>query len=245
MNNRYDRDRDDERERSERSWQQGDRPRGQSYRDSDWRERFHGEPAQQRGVYRERVWTRDPTSGNVYGYENDRRVGGQHFNEGDESRDSWRSAEPRSREHDAQWRANQINRSPENYRNWYPAGLPSQYGKGPKGYTRSDARIREDVCDRLTDDDQVDASDITVTVKDAEVTLEGSVSDRHIKHRAEDITAAVSGVRDVTNRLRARKGIFAELGDKIKGDDESEHRGHRGEGPRGKVANGEQGSSVR
>ena len=78
-------------------------------------------------------------------------------------------------------------------------------GKGPKGYTRSDERIREDVSDRLSDDDEVDASDITVTVSNAEVRLEGSVSDRHSKHRAEDIAESVSGVRDVSNHLRTRK----------------------------------------
>jgi hypothetical protein len=241
MNNRYDRDPYDDRERDERSWLEGERPRGQSYRDRDYREpgyrdyddrnqRGPGEP--RRDMSRERVWTRDTESGNPYGYWRDRQLGGR-FNEGDESHDSWRSGGPRRFEHDTQWRANQINRSRENYRNWYPAGLPSQYGKGPKGYVRSDARIREDVCDRLTDDDEVDASDISVTVREAEVTLEGSVSDRHIKHRAEEIAEAVSGVRDVTNRLRPRKGVFQELGDKIKGEDDAEHRGHRGDGPRG------------
>jgi osmotically-inducible protein OsmY len=107
-----------------------------------------------------------------------------------------------------------------------------QTGKGPKGYVRSDERIREDVCDRLSEDDDVDASDITVTVKAGEVTLEGTVVDRHAKHRAEDITESVSGVRDVTNRLRARKGLFQEIGDKLTGEGEREHHGHSGSGTR-------------
>ena len=37
-------------------------------------------------------------------------------------------------------------------------------GRGPRGYTRSDERIREDVNDRLTDDGWLDASDIDVQV---------------------------------------------------------------------------------
>ena len=37
-------------------------------------------------------------------------------------------------------------------------------GRGPKGYTRSDERIREDVNDRLSDDPFVDASEIEVMV---------------------------------------------------------------------------------
>lgn len=113
-----------------------------------------------------------------------------------------------------------------------------QTGKGPKGYVRSDERIREDVCDRLSEDDEVDAGDITVTVKGGEVTLEGTVTDRRSKHRAEDITDSVSGVREVTNRLRTRKGLIEEIGDKLKGEDDREHRGHSGSGTRNSPAGG-------
>jgi osmotically-inducible protein OsmY len=105
------------------------------------------------------------------------------------------------------------------------------FGKGPKGYTRSDDRIREDVCDRLSYDDELDASDITVSVADGEVTLEGTVPDRRSKHRAEDISDAVHGVRDVHNRLKARKGLMQEVGDRLMGREEEEH-GHAGSGTR-------------
>jgi hypothetical protein len=76
------------------------------------------------------------------------------------------------------------------------------YGKGPKGYTRSDDRLREDVSDRLTEDPEIDASGLTVTVKEAEITLDGTVPERHMKRRAEDIAEGVMGVRQVHNRLR-------------------------------------------
>ena len=75
-------------------------------------------------------------------------------------------------------------------------------GKGPVGYTRSDERIREAACEALTEDDQVDASDIEVAVHDGEVTLTGVVTDRHAKRFAEDCVWRVSGVRDVQNQLR-------------------------------------------
>ena len=75
-------------------------------------------------------------------------------------------------------------------------------GKGPSGYTRSDERIREDVCDRLTDDPYVDATNIEVTVQGGEVTLSGLVERREVKRRAEDLAERVSGVRDINNRLR-------------------------------------------
>lgn len=77
-------------------------------------------------------------------------------------------------------------------------------GKGPKGYRRSDARIQEDVSDRLTEDPDVDASDITVTVKEGEVTLDGHVDTRFAKRRAEDCADDVSGVTHVQNNLRVR-----------------------------------------
>ncbi len=75
-------------------------------------------------------------------------------------------------------------------------------GRGPKGYKRSDERIREDVNDRLTHDSWVDASEIEVQVKDGEVTLTGTVSSRDEKRRAEDAIENVSGIREVHNQLR-------------------------------------------
>lgn len=203
-----------------------------------------------RGYYQESAWARDPSSGNLYGYEYSTRVDPRRFNAGDESGDRWRS------------NANDQNRRFDIDRGWYTPGtsgygndtgarnyqdgrfrsrenqgrdFQSQFGRGPKGYTRSDERIREDICDRLSDDDEVDARDITVTVKNAEVTLEGTVSDRRSKHRAEDIAESVSGVKEVSNHLRARKGLLQELGDKISGDDDAEHHGHRGTGTRNSV----------
>ncbi len=75
-------------------------------------------------------------------------------------------------------------------------------GRGPKGYSRSDERIRDDVNDRLTDDPHIDASDIEVTVQNREVTLSGTVNSRFEKRHAEDIAESVSGVTHVQNSLR-------------------------------------------
>jgi osmotically-inducible protein OsmY len=79
-------------------------------------------------------------------------------------------------------------------------------GRGPKGYQRSDDRIREDVDDRLSDDPYVDASEIEVSVSNGEVTLSGTVDGREAKRRAEDIADRVSGVRHVQNNLRVQQG---------------------------------------
>lgn len=75
-------------------------------------------------------------------------------------------------------------------------------GRGPENYTRSDERILEDACDSLTDDWAVDARNIQVTVKDGEVTLDGTVDSRSAKRRAEDCVHDISGVKHVQNNLR-------------------------------------------
>jgi osmotically-inducible protein OsmY len=84
-------------------------------------------------------------------------------------------------------------------------GAQHHRGRGPKGYTRSDERIREDVNDRLTDDAYVDASEIEVAVSGCEVTLTGTVDSREAKRRAEDCAESVSGVRHVQNNLRVQQ----------------------------------------
>jgi hypothetical protein len=91
-----------------------------------------------------------------------------------------------------------------------PRGMPDTLrgphaGKGPKGYKRSDERMREDVCERLTDHQEVDASDIEVTVDNGEVTLTGTVGARHDKLMAEHIAESVSGVIDIHNQIRVRR----------------------------------------
>ena len=78
-------------------------------------------------------------------------------------------------------------------------------GKGPKGYRRSDERIKEDISDVFTDDRLLDASEVEVEVLDGEVVLLGTVSDRNAKRRAEDLAESVSGVKNLENRLRVSR----------------------------------------
>jgi CBS domain-containing protein len=76
-------------------------------------------------------------------------------------------------------------------------------GRGPRNYQRSDDLIRDDVCERLTDDPLIDASEIEVRVQNREVTLSGTVRDRRERRRAEDLAESVPGVTHVQNDLRA------------------------------------------
>jgi hypothetical protein len=77
-------------------------------------------------------------------------------------------------------------------------------GRGPRGYQRSDERIREELNDRLTAHGYLDATDIECHVANGEVTLTGYVSTRRAKHLAEDVADDIPGVRDVHNQLRIR-----------------------------------------
>lgn len=74
-------------------------------------------------------------------------------------------------------------------------------GKGPKAYTRSDDRVREDIYDRLMHG-WVNAEHVEVQVKNGEVTLTGFVDERRDKRTIEDIVEEVLGVKDVHNQLK-------------------------------------------
>jgi len=91
-------------------------------------------------------------------------------------------------------------------------------GRGPRGYSRSDDRIREDVNDRLTDHPAIDASDVEVNVSNGEVTLSGQVDSRHAKRLAEDIAEQVPGVKHLQNNLRVRQqGQFGQQHSAVSG----------------------------
>jgi hypothetical protein len=94
-------------------------------------------------------------------------------------------------------------------------------GRGPKGWKRSDERIKEDVNEALARDPDLDASSIEVRVENSEVTLSGVVEDRGDKRLAEDLAEEVFGVEDVHNQLKVRRGAFARLtGEKAEPEDE-------------------------
>ena len=75
-------------------------------------------------------------------------------------------------------------------------------GVGPRDARRSDARIQEDLHERLTGDDGIDATAVIVAVSDGVVTLNGWVPERRMKHAAEELAHRCSGVREVDNRIQ-------------------------------------------
>jgi hypothetical protein len=87
---------------------------------------------------------------------------------------------------------------------FYGLGRQQQrrYPQGPKGYTRSDERLREDISERLMQAYDIDSSEVTVQVQGGKVVLEGTVPTRYMKHAIEDIADSAPGVQDVDNRVR-------------------------------------------
>lgn len=83
-------------------------------------------------------------------------------------------------------------------------------GVGPRGYRRSDLRVREAVHEALRDAGDVDATDVEVEVVQGEVTLSGTVPTRAMKRAAELSVENLPGVGDVINRVRVESGRAGE-----------------------------------
>ena len=79
---------------------------------------------------------------------------------------------------------------------------PGRPSRGPRSYQRSDERIREDICERLFGDTGADASNVTVDVSKAVVTLGGTVPEPEDKRRIELVANSVLGVGGVEDRIQ-------------------------------------------
>ena len=84
-------------------------------------------------------------------------------------------------------------------------------GRGPRGYQKR--RIHQEVCQRMTEDPRLDASQLEVHVDDEGlVRLEGHVDSRASKRHAERICDQIQGVRDVRNELEIDSDRFDRRG---------------------------------
>jgi osmotically-inducible protein OsmY len=157
-----------------------------------------------------------------YGGSNQQRYGGSYGNQqryGDRSQSAGRFGEGEGygSQHGGESSYGRGSMSTGNDNQWEQRAYGSQQqqqsgpyrGHGPKGYKRSDDRIKEEVCDCLTDAAHLDASQIEVAVKDGEVTITGKVDSREDKRTAEDMAERVSGVKHVQNNLRVEQKASA------------------------------------
>jgi hypothetical protein len=92
----------------------------------------------------------------------------------------------------------------------FPGG--ARRARPPKGYVRTDERIREDICERLAM--TIDASDVEVRVVAGVVTFIGTVEDRYSKFQLEEITDRVIGVKDIHNQVTFERVVDAPRGNK-------------------------------
>jgi osmotically-inducible protein OsmY len=83
----------------------------------------------------------------------------------------------------------------------------SYAGLGPRGYKRSQEKIKDEVCGALWRDPDVDATEIAVTVQDNRVTLRGFVDSRHSRRHAEVVAESIFGVEEVLNLLRIKRTL--------------------------------------
>ena len=78
-----------------------------------------------------------------------------------------------------------------------PAASAQYRGVGPKGYRRSDPRVRELVCDQLLLDPYLDASRIVVRVANGRVALTGRVPNERMRESAVAVASnAAAGAVD-------------------------------------------------
>jgi osmotically-inducible protein OsmY len=75
-------------------------------------------------------------------------------------------------------------------------------GEGPKNYADADARIVDEVNQKLTQDRDLNATNIKVESAFGAVTLNGSVTTNGERQRAEELATAVAGVSRVQNNLQ-------------------------------------------
>src|SRR5215203_178950 len=213
---------------SGQNWQGSGSNQSQQWREDDWNRRNEGYGSGQQDWQRRNIESnygngRNRNFGGDYGnsggydekyrnagYGEGRGMSGGYSNRNYQNRDRW---EGNNGNHRSEGNRDWWDRTRDEVSSWFGDDDAERRrrvdkingphkGKGPKDYHRSEDRIREDVCDRLADDDYVDASNINVQIQNDEVVLSGTVSSREEKRRAEDVVESISGVRNVENRLR-------------------------------------------
>lgn len=78
--------------------------------------------------------------------------------------------------------------------------------KGPKGYQRSDDRLREEIVDALLSRRSIELDEVEIQVNDGSVTLTGTVQSRQQRYEIEDVADGVWGVKEITNNIKVGSG---------------------------------------
>lgn len=81
----------------------------------------------------------------------------------------------------------------------------SHAGQGPQFHRRSDDKIHEEIWELLSNNADLDASEVELQVESGAVTLTGTVDSRDARWLTEDLVSSVTGVREVNNRLKVAR----------------------------------------
>jgi osmotically-inducible protein OsmY len=81
----------------------------------------------------------------------------------------------------------------------------SQAGRGSQFQRRSDDKIYDEIRELLTNNPDLDASEVELHVESGGVTLTGTIDSRDARWLAEDLVNSVTGVREVNNRLKVAR----------------------------------------
>lgn len=196
----------------------------QDFDRSPWEESFGGEDREmeRRGDFEHTGGARDrgygaewDDRGSRYGLRNgDYGSGSQGRDEGS----GWHDRDARDQERDSGYGARDRGYGSRGGGGWAQQGQSRagsndlgeqlgqrRYAKGPKGYKRSDERIKEDLSEKLHSRFDIDSSEVEIEVKNAEVTLTGTVPNRDMRFRLEQCADGILGVDDVTNNVKVKK----------------------------------------
>ena len=78
-------------------------------------------------------------------------------------------------------------------------------GRRPQLQRRSDDKIHQEIWELLTNNADLDASEVELHVEGGVVTLTGTVDSRDAKWLTEDLVNSVTGVREVNNRIKVAR----------------------------------------
>lgn len=118
-------------------------------------------------------------------------------------REAWRDHDDdREEEHGALY--NLGHRIGQAVSDWFGPGAMEKRA-GPRGYTRTDERIRDEICERLTFTSGIDVREVSIDVDKGKVTLGGTVQTRGQKYDIEDLADNTFGVTEVENNIRVQR----------------------------------------
>jgi len=84
---------------------------------------------------------------------------------------------------------------------------PDYSGIAPRSYQRSDESLLEAISEALTWSPDVDATDITIAVKNGDVILSGTVPDRTMIYIVDELLEEIYGIKNIDNHIKRWRNV--------------------------------------